>query len=36
LETRSDAELKFFLDNNRWPDDAELALLSGPSDAPTA
>jgi len=37
LQTRSDAELQFFLANNRWPDDGEAALLlSVPPDAPPA
>ncbi|MGA9813325.1 MAG: DUF5681 domain-containing protein [Terriglobales bacterium] len=27
LRGRSDAELQFHLDNNRWPDEAELLLL---------
>jgi hypothetical protein len=36
LQTRSDAELQFFLDNDRWPTDEEKALLSAPSPHPTA
>jgi hypothetical protein len=35
LRNKSDAELWFFLQNNRWPDDAEKALLSAPVNAPT-
>jgi len=37
LRSRSDAELQFYLDNDRWPSDEEkVLLLSGPADAPTA
>jgi len=35
LQTRSDAELQFYLDNNRWPSDEEKVLLSAPVNAPT-
>jgi hypothetical protein len=27
LRNRSDQDLQFHLDNNRWPDEAELPLL---------
>lgn len=30
LHTRSDAELQFYLDNNRWPSDEQLMLLRQP------
>jgi hypothetical protein len=33
LRNKSDAELKFYLDNSRWPSEEEKALLSAP--APT-
>ena len=36
LQTRSDAELQFYLANGRWPDDGEAALLSAPADTPLA
>ena len=36
LQSRSDAELQFFLDHSRWPTDEEQALLSAPTVAPTA
>jgi len=35
LRSRSDAELHFYLDNNRWPSDEEKALLAAPVSAPT-
>jgi hypothetical protein len=35
LRNKSDAELQFYLDNNRWPSDEEKALLSAPVSAPT-
>jgi DNA polymerase III delta prime subunit len=35
LRNKSDAELQFYLNNNRWPDDAEKAVLSAPVSAPT-
>ena len=35
LRNKSDAELKIFLDNNRWPSDEEKALLSTPVSAAT-
>ena len=35
LRNKSDAELQFYLDNNRWPSDDEKALLSAPVSAPT-
>lgn len=35
LRNKSDAELQFYLDNNRWPTDEEKALLSAPVSAPT-
>jgi Family of unknown function (DUF5681) len=35
LQTRSDAELQFFLANSRWPNDEENALLLAPSEHPT-
>ena len=31
LRNKSDEELQFYLDNNRWPSDEEKALLSAPS-----
>jgi len=31
LRNKSDAELQFYLDNNRWPTDEEKALLVAPS-----
>jgi len=36
LRHRSDAELQFYLHNNRWPSDEEKALLAAPLSAPTA
>ena len=30
IRSKSDAELQFYLDNNRWPTDEELALLRQP------
>ncbi len=30
LRSKSDAELQFYVDNNRWPSDEEKALLSAP------
>jgi hypothetical protein len=36
LRNKSDEELQFYLDNNRWPSDEEKALLSVPVDEPTA
>ena len=35
IRNRSDEELQFYLDNNRWPSDEEKALLSAPVSAPT-
>ena len=35
LLTRSDEELRFFVDHNRWPDDEEKAMLSVPVGTPT-
>jgi hypothetical protein len=35
LRNKSDAELLFYLDNNRWPSDEEKALLSVPVESPT-
>ena len=35
LRSRSDEELQFYLDNNRWPDDSEKRLLAAPVSAPT-
>jgi hypothetical protein len=35
LQTRSDAELQFYLENNRWPSGEEKPLLSAPVSAPT-
>ena len=35
LQSRSDAELQFYLDNSRWPSDEEKALLSAPASVPT-
>ena len=34
IRNKSDAELQFFLDNNRWPSDQEKALLSAPVTVP--
>jgi hypothetical protein len=34
LRNKSDEELQFYLDNNRWPSDEEKALLSAPVCAP--
>jgi hypothetical protein len=31
LREKSNAELQFYLDNNRWPDDHELAALQNDS-----
>ena len=36
IRNKSDAELQFYLDNNRWPSDEEKALLSATSPHPTA
>jgi hypothetical protein len=36
LRSKSDEELRFYLDNLRWPTDEERILLSSPSDTPTA
>ena len=36
LRNKSDAELQFYLENNRWPSDEEKALLSVPSPHQTA
>lgn len=36
LRNKSDAELKFYSDNNRWPTDEEKALLSSPVATPTS
>jgi hypothetical protein len=36
LHSRSDAELQFFLDHSRWPDDAEEALLLAPVSEPAS
>jgi hypothetical protein len=35
LRTKSDEELRFYLDNLRWPSDEETALLLAPADATT-
>ena len=35
LRNKSDFELQFFLDNNRWPSDEEKALISAPVGAPS-
>jgi hypothetical protein len=35
IREKSDAELQFYLDNNRWPSDEEKALLSAPVGTPT-
>lgn len=35
IRNKSDAELQFYLDNNRWPSDEEKALLSAPVSVPT-
>src|SRR5215831_12851980 len=35
IRNKSDAELQFYLDNNRWPSDEEKALLSAPVGTPT-
>lgn len=35
LQSRSDAELQFYLAHNRWPSDEEKALLSVPVSVPT-
>ena len=32
LRNKSDAELQFHLDNNRWPDEEELLLLGSAPD----
>ena len=36
LRNKSDAELQFYLDNNRWPSDEEKALLSAPVSTPAS
>jgi len=36
IRNKSDGELLFYLDNNRWPTDEEKALLSAASPHPTA
>ena len=36
LRSKSDEELRFYLDNLRWPTDEERVLMSLPSDAPAA
>lgn len=36
LQSRSDGELQFYLANNRWPSDEEMALLSALPAHPTA
>jgi hypothetical protein len=36
LRNRSDEELKFHLEHDRWPSDEEKALLLAPSPHPTA
>jgi hypothetical protein len=35
IRNKSDEELLFYLDNNRWPSDEEKALLSAPGSPPT-
>jgi hypothetical protein len=35
LRSWSDAELQFYLDNNRWPSDEGKGLLIAPVSAPT-
>lgn len=35
IREKSDEELQFYLDNNRWPSDEEKALLSASVNAPT-
>ena len=35
IRNKSDAELQFYLDNNRWPSDEEKALLSAAVGTPT-
>ena len=36
IHARSDAELQFYLDNNRWPSDEEKAMLLTAAPQPTA
>src|SRR5215469_6469480 len=36
IRNKSDEELQFYLDNSRWPNDEERALLLAPANAPPA